>query len=147
MTHSPHWPLILGGVIPALLLGVFSILVKASGKHGMGTAPFLMAIGLSIALSAGLAWWFNTPKTCTAWGLTYTILAGIIWAVSQMMILYSINHYGVPVSKLVPLFNMNTLVAVVLGLLIFVEWKDVNLWQLGLGAILVTVGGILVARA
>jgi hypothetical protein len=47
------------------------------------------------------------------------------------------------VSVIVPLYNMNTLVAVGIGLVLLGEWKDVNLWRLLSGAALIVVGGVL----
>lgn len=50
-------------------------------------------------------------------------------------------------SKLVPLFNMNTLVAVCLGLLVFSEWKNVHVLQLAVASVLIIIGGILATNA
>lgn len=63
------------------------------------------------------------------------------------MVAIAYSRFKMPVSKLVPLFNTNTLVAVVLGLLIFNEWKTINSPKLIIGAILVVIGGTLVTNA
>lgn len=50
-------------------------------------------------------------------------------------------------SKLVPFFNMNTLVSVALILWIFAEWQSVNVLKFLIGVIFVVLGGTLVALA
>ena len=45
-------------------------------------------------------------------------------------------------SKLAPLYNMNTLVVVLLALVVYAEWRDVHLAKLLAGAALVVLGGL-----
>lgn len=54
---------------------------------------------------------------------------------------------GQPVSRLVPLVNMSTLVTVILGLLVFKEYKELNTVNLLAGSILIVAGGAIVSRA
>ena len=57
------------------------------------------------------------------------------------------TRYGGKLSQLVPLYNMNTLVAVAIGLVAFGEWQTVS-WARVLGAaVLIVAGGILAATA
>jgi hypothetical protein len=63
------------------------------------------------------------------------------------MVAFTLTRYSTPISKLVPLYNMNTLVAVCIGLVAFAEWKDVQVPQLIAGSVLVVLGGTLVANA
>jgi transporter family protein len=55
--------------------------------------------------------------------------------------------FETPIAKLTPLYNMNTLIVVLLALWIFAEWKEVKVLQLLIGAVLIVMGGVLVARA
>ena len=57
------------------------------------------------------------------------------------------TKYSASISTLVPLYNLNTLIAVSVGLLVFAEWKTVAVPQLLFGSVLIVVGGTLVARA
>lgn len=56
-------------------------------------------------------------------------------------------RYDAAVSQLAPLYNMNTLVAVLLGLLVFAEFRDVQVLRLAAGALLIVLGGWLVSGA
>ncbi|MCB9143176.1 MAG: hypothetical protein H6646_12980, partial [Anaerolineales bacterium] len=51
------------------------------------------------------------------------------------------------ISQLVPLYNMNTLVAVLIGLVVLAEWRTVDPRKLAIAAILIVLGGILAARS
>ena len=62
-----------------------------------------------------------------------------------MLVAIAITHYKTPLSILAPLYNTNTLVAVVGSLLIFSEWRDVNVVKLLMGSILIIGGAVLVS--
>jgi uncharacterized membrane protein len=63
------------------------------------------------------------------------------------LILLAFDRFGASVSQLAPLYNMNTLVVVLLGLLIFSEWKQVRPVPLLIGSLLIVLGAVFVARA
>lgn len=63
------------------------------------------------------------------------------------LVAYTLLNFNVPISQLVPLYNMNTLVAVVLALIIFAEWRDLHAIKLLSGSALIVLGAILVANS
>ncbi len=137
----------LGGILPAVVLGVFGVLLKASGQAGLGASGLLLTMAVATAaVGLGLRGWPGQPAATPA-GLGYAALAGLLWAICQALILLAVTRWQTPISKLVPLFNMNTLVAVLLGLIWFGEHHSVSLPKLITGAVLIVAGGILVARA
>ena len=138
---------IIGGIIPAVLLGVYSILQKAAAQRGISPGMMLMVIGIS-AVTVGAVYCRLTQETriSTASGILAG-LSGLVWAVATCLVAIGMTRFQAPISKLVPLYNMNTLVAVILGLLIFAEWKSVHSWQLLAGSVLIVIGGTLAATA
>jgi uncharacterized membrane protein len=72
---------------------------------------------------------------------------GLTWGIASGLVAYSLLNFSVPISQLVPLYNMNTLVAVLLALLIFSEWRDLNTIKLISGSVLIVIGAIFVANA
>lgn len=139
--------MVLGGLAPALILGAFSTLVKASTRSSISIGPFLISMSVTV-LAFGVAMVATgSHRLASVQSISYAAAAGLAWAVAQALIMIALTRYGTPVSKLVPLFNMNTLVAVGLGLLLYREWENVNTIQLMVGAVLIVAGGILVARA
>jgi len=140
--------IIIGGFIPAFLYGMSIIFTKASQQAEIGIGPYLVILSMSIFL-VGLLLYF-LPVGGNALSLksgTHAFLAGLSWAFGAAGVMTALTLYAVPVGNLVPLFNMNTLVAVLLALWIFAEWKQVRVPQLLIGSILIIIGGTLVARA
>lgn len=76
----------------------------------------------------------------------FGLLQGALWA-SGMVFAFMAFSVGAEAAKLVPIYNTNTLIAVILGLLLLheVPAPDERL-KVILGAILMVFGGILVSR-
>ena len=139
--------LVIGGIVPALLYGVSNIFQKVSTNAGIGIGIYLFIVGISVSL-VGSAFYLAVPdRTINIRSALGAGMMGLLWGVGAGAVSYSLLRYQAPLGKLVPLYNMNTLVAVLLALWIFSEWKEVNLPQLLAGSILIIFGGVLVARA
>jgi glucose uptake protein GlcU len=139
--------IILGGIVPAVLLGIFAVFQKKSTLEGLGPGLILVVIGVC-AILVGLVFAFgfkelNLPPK----GVAFAALSGLFWSVATGLILIAISRLKAPISSLVPLFNMNTLVAVVLSLVVFSEWKSVNSPKLLFAAVLIIVGGVLASTS
>jgi uncharacterized membrane protein len=143
------WGIVIGGIIPALLYGLSTITMKAGAESKISTSSYLMAIGVVIFLTGfALKPLLNTSATKESWlGLGFSIISGLFWAVATSLVNYSIVKFGTPIAILTPLYNMNTLFAVLGGLILFAEWKSVNSLPVFIGTIFIVVGGILVSRA
>lgn len=139
--------IIIGGLLPALLFGLTGVLQKASASCGIGTGPYLLMIAAGVG-ATGLVFCLLAPsQTSSASAYAYSMLTGISWAGGMGLVLIALTRFEAPLSRLVPLYNMNTLVAVTLALIIFAEWKDVQTTKLLCGALLITIGGTLVANS
>ena len=139
--------LVVGGVIPAVLLGCFAILQKLSVNLGSTPASLLLFVGVSVtvvALTLGAIGGFG-PVTLPA--SIAALATGVVWSVAIALIAVAQGRFGAPVVQLVPLFNMNTLVAVLLGFIVFAEWRGVRVPRLLIGSILIVIGGSLVATS
>lgn len=139
--------LIVGGLLPAIFYGVGSIFTKASTKAGIGVAPYLIIIGCTIALTGGALWLVSADRAVSWRSGLYAAGFGFAWTIATGCVAAALSVYGAPISKLVPLYNMNTLIAVILGLWIFAEWQEARASQLLIGAALIIAGGIFVTRA
>lgn len=137
--------IIIGGMIPALLYGVSTIFVKAGNQAGISTGVYLLVLGFTIAIIGAFFLIFTHDVHATKLGMLHTTGFGITWGLGTACIAIAISKYKAPLSTIVPLFNMNTLIAVLLGLWIFAEWKEVHVVRLIIGSILIVAGGTLVA--
>ena len=139
--------LIVGGLLPALFFGLSGVFAKPATQAGISTGFYLTIIGLAAA-SVGLLFCVISPdRTISPRSAGLTSLVGITWAIAAGLVAVGLTVYSVPVAKLVPLYNMNTLVAVLLALVVFSEWHDVNAPRLLVGSLLIVFGGSLVAAS
>jgi uncharacterized membrane protein len=138
---------LVGGLLPAILFGVASIFQKTAARAGIGTGPYLITIGC-VVLLAGVAVTViqgdaTAPREGVAWACGY----GLLWSAAIGCIVLALARYDGNISQLVPLYNLNTLVAVAIGMAILGEWRVVVPWRVVAGAGLAVAGGILVATA
>ncbi len=139
--------IVLGGVLPALMLGIASIFQKGSASGGIGTGPFLIGVGITTVIVGSIFLFVEKQVAITGQNAAFTLLYGLLWATATGFVAIALSRYGGQISQLVPLVNMNTLAAVVLGLIIFAEWRNVDPWKLLAAAVLIVAGGVLAARA
>lgn len=139
--------ILIGGILPALFFAFSGIFAKSSTSAGIGTGIYTMLCGLAVILVGLVSYLLQPDRTVSLKSGMHAFLGGANWAIGTALLALALSKYGTPISKLVPLYNMNTLVAVLLGLWIFSEWQDANIPKLLLGATLVVFGGIIVSRA
>lgn len=139
--------LLIGGFLPAIIYGGSALFQKLSTNLGIGISVYLIAVGVGVAV-AGLGFYFfdNTISYSFKAG-AYAGLFGLTWGVASGLVAYSLLHLNAPISQLVPLYNMNTLVAVLLALIIFSEWQELQVVKLLIGSVLIVAGAIFVANA
>ncbi|MEN9354179.1 MAG: hypothetical protein RL318_1504 [Fibrobacterota bacterium] len=145
---SSSWMgLVIGGFVPAVGYALFAIFTKSATQAGIGPGANLAFIGLATAL-VGMIFHLVLPTVpLTTRGALWATGSGILWAAGTGLVSFALMRYGIPVAKLNPIYNTNTLLAVVLGLVIFSEWKQVDVIKLSIGAVLILAGSLLVARA
>ena len=139
--------LLIGGLVPAMVLGVTGPLMKNAMRGGLGTGEFLVVFGVTL-VGVGLACrpWRNgrmIPRAAVMTG----VVTGVMWTLGTALTLVALGRLGASISQITPLFNMNTLVVVLLGLWLFKEHRLVRPAPLVIGAALVILGAVLVARA
>jgi uncharacterized membrane protein len=145
--QKPTMALLIGGLLPALLFGISGFLQKTSAKAGIGTGPYLIVIGFVVVSVGVIVTAIQGDRTVNLQSAMYTCAYGIFWSGGIMCIALALSRYDARISQLVPLYNMNTLVAVSLGLIVLGEWRQVNTWQLLAGAALAAIGGVLAATS
>jgi drug/metabolite transporter (DMT)-like permease len=139
--------IIIGGLLPAILYGLSGVFTKASTRAGIGLGIYLMIIGCTVMLVGTVIFLFIPDKTASLRSALHAGGVGLTWGLGTGLVAIAMSKYALPLSKAVPLFNMNTLVVVILALWIFSEWQQVRVSQLLIGAIFIVIGGVLVARA
>ena len=139
--------LLIGGLAPALLWGLYNTLIKVGTRAGIGAGPFLINVGIATAV-VGIVFVFLLPdRSVSLRSGSVALLAGVTWSVAAGLVAFSLIRFDAAISQLTPIFGISTLVTVFLGLLFLSEWRDVNAFRLIAGSIVVVLGGLLVSTS
>ncbi|TCS09096.1 EamA family transporter [Rhizobium sp. BK418] len=144
---NAFWPLFVGGVAPAIFWGITAIFQKQSAVAGAGSSAYLITFGLTLAIAGAIAALLWRPAPWTPDGIGFAALAGICFALGTGLISYALFSYGVPVSKLAPIWSCNVLVTLAVGAVFLGEASQVDLLKLSVGTLLIIGGAILVSNA
>ncbi|MCX6777830.1 MAG: hypothetical protein NT157_03000 [Candidatus Micrarchaeota archaeon] len=137
------------GVIAAFLLGACTLMAKmASGKENLGLDSHLILLLTATGIFVvSLAYYFAggggvpTNNTVVMLGLG----GGAFWALANVFI-YKAYNIGANASQMVPVYNLNTLVVVVLAILLLRELPDAGqAMRVTAGAALMIIGAFLVS--
>ena len=134
------------GIVAAICFGVNTILYKIASQKGNFSPAFgslVFGIGILIAF---LVYFFAKPALQFEWKSTaLAIAAGIIWAIGFLAIAIAISQKG-EVARLAPLYNANTIIAVVLGIVLLGEVPDMSqMIRVIIGAVMIIIGTVLVS--
>ena len=139
--------ILIGGLLPAFLFGYSNVAVKAATNAGLSVSFVLICAGLANLVVGAVLYVFLPEQTVNAKAAAIMFSGGLMWGISMACITIAIVRFSSPISVLTPLFNMNSLVAVLLALWLFAEWRQVHVPQLLIGTVFVVIGGALVAKA
>lgn len=139
--------IVVGGLLPALFYGLAGFLQKASARAGGTVSLYLMGFGFATMVMGAIYGLLVIEPRVTLRPLGLAAFAGALFAAGAGLISFALIRFDAPLSQLSPLYNMNILVSVLLGLFIFSELAEVSAIRLLIGTLLVLAGGWLVATA
>lgn len=135
----------IGGLMPALLIGIGTVLMRGSVGAGASIPAYLACVGTTVAL---IGWGSVAMFGGGVPGPKAIILAcgmGAAWAVSIGCIAYGLGTLRLPLSVVAPITNSNALVGVICGALVYSEWKHLNMPMVAIGALMICGGATLVS--
>jgi len=136
------------GLIASVCFGVNIVIYKVAVTKGQGLNPYLaiFSYGIGAFLFFLLMYLIISPKFTSNWtGLTLAIFSGALWALGMLMVALAIANKG-NISKLAPIYNTNTLIAVLLGLIFLKEIPaGSEMLKVISGAVLIVIGAVLVS--
>ncbi len=133
--------------MPAVLLGVSGLPQKLSASAGIAPGMFLIATGVTTTLVGLAVVLLERDAAMSVTSACYAGLYGLIWSIGLACISIALRRFGGQISQLAALYNMNTLVAVLLGLAVLGEWRTVSPGRIIVAAVLIVLGGILASRS
>ena len=109
-------------------------------------ALMYLGIGAVFALAWPLMGGAGASRPTGAGPMAAGIGAGVLWALGMLFALLAIKA-GADIARLTPIYNCNTLVAVLLAVMLLGELREPrDLARVAAGAALIVGGGVLVAR-
>lgn len=139
--------MLIGGALPALLYGVTGVLQKMSANAKGGSGMYLIFLGMGTVI-VGLLFHVILPEPpITLRPASFALSAGVTFGLGAGLISYALIRHEARISQLTPLYNMNVLVTVIVGLLVFAEYRDLEVVRLLAGTVLLIGGALLVAGA
>jgi len=131
--------------------GCYIVVAKvATAEKYCGLGPkwsALLMLGGIIAV-IGIYWAFSkgAKPEITAPSAIAGVSQGVLWALGMVFSLFAFEA-GADVARVVPIFNCNTLVAVLLGIMVLKEIPDMaGVVRILIGSLFIVLGGVLVAR-
>lgn len=144
-------PWLIYSLLVMLSWGGYIVVAKvATSDQYFGLPPRWSAILIYIGIGLVFAIYCLLTKDDRA-NLNYKsiltgISSGVLWALGMVFSLLALKA-GADVSRLVPIYNCNTLVAVLLGIIFLRELSNLaSISSVIIGSILIMVGGVLVVR-
>jgi len=137
-------------IIASLAWGVYVFLFKIAigGKHhrvSLSGAFGAMSLGILFAALAAFVATNSSILSSSLTGAGVAMASGVVWGTGMACVALALSKPSTTIAKLTPLYNTNTLVATVLGILLLRE-THYQMAAVISGAILVVLGGILIAR-
>lgn len=139
--------LLIGGVIPAVMLGLGTFLMKQSMRYGMSLSVYLMIVGATVLLCGFAAHLFEIPKSIGTSAVVYAVLMALAWAIATYCMGYGVSTLKLPVSLVAPITNSNALITILLGAIFLAEWRKLNFTKVGLGTLLIVAGATIVSTS
>jgi transporter family protein len=140
-------PLIIGGLLPAVLYGVAGIIQKLSAQNGGSATTYLIGFGVATALTGALLHFTLGEGNGTTRSIVYAFGGGVVFALGAGLISTALIRFQSAISQLAPLYNTNVLVTVVIGALLLGEYRGLDIRLLLFGTVLIVIGAVLVANA
>jgi hypothetical protein len=140
-------PLLIGGLLPAVLYGVAGVFQKWSAKSGGTVSMYLIGFGLATFLAGWVFRWLLAEPSASTGSVMFALAGGAAFATGAGLISLALIRYDAAIAQLSPLYNSNVLITVGLGLAIFAESGQLSVGRLLLGTALILGGALLVAQA
>ena len=140
----PNW--VVYGVIASFFFALNTIIYKVAQQKG-NFSPYYgsFMFGIGVVIIFGLFLLFK-PGFDFEWkSSSLALTAGIIWGFGFLAVAIAIAQKA-DIARLAPIYNTNTLLAVLLGIIFLKEIPDASqIFRVIAGAVLIVVGAVLVS--
>lgn len=137
---------IIYAILASLSWGSYIIINKVAASQGINPFTAAMAMAIGIVGLFGIAFLATRSPIGNNWSaFGLSIAAGVVWGFGMLFALLALNS-NAPVAKLTPIYNTNTLIAVLLGIILLRELPaGTEKIKVLIGAVLIIIGAVLVS--
>ena len=130
------------GILAAVFWGTYIVVAKTTN---IPQPLFLLLMGIAIFFTMTAYWLISGAEIAFSidWEHIAPLLSGCLWALGMIVAVLAISK-GADISKLVPIYNTNTLIAVFIGILFLHEIPN-DWFKVVSGAVLIVIGAVLVS--
>lgn len=137
---------IIYGLIASFFFALNGVVYKVAQQKG-NFSPYYgtFVFGIGVILVFGLFLMFK-PSFDFEWKSSgLALISGIIWGIGFLAIAIAIAQKA-DISRLAPIYNTNTILAVLMGIIFLKEIPDTSqIFRIITGAVLIVVGAVLVS--
>lgn len=134
------------GLIAAVAFAVNTIIFKIALQKG-NFSPYYgsFIFGLGVVFILGILFLFKPSFDFELKSSLLAFAAGAVWGLGMLAVAIAISQKA-DIARLAPIYNTNTILAVLLGIIFLHEIPDVSqMFRVIAGAVLVVIGAILVS--
>lgn len=139
--------IVVGGLLPAVLLGIATCLMKYSLRHHISIPTYITVVGATVLVVGIAAVAFTRNWEITSQSGWAAMTMGLVWSGASIAMAIGMTKMDLPVAIIAPLSNSNAIVAVLLSALLFNEWESLNVTKVLLGTGLIVVGASVISSA
>lgn len=144
--------LIIGGLCPAVFYALTGVFARLSGQESISVGGYVLAAGIGVSLVGVAALLIEPrlieiPSANSSRALMHAMFAGLTWGLGTCLLIFAIVKFQSPLAQLAPLYNTNTLLAVLFGLTLLGEWREVSVPKVILAAALIVLGDYVILHA
>jgi len=137
---------IIYGLVAAFFFALNTILYKIAQQKGNFSSNYgILMFGIGVTIVA-VAFFFLKPSFQFEWKSSgLAIISGIIWGIGMIAVAIALSQKA-DVARLAPIYNINTILAVLMGIIFLHEIPDATqMFRVIAGAVLIVIGAILVS--
>ena len=138
--------IVVGGIVPAILIGVALIFLKLSAESGLSSGIGMVLTGVGVSIIGAIGYLISGGVVVSK-GIVFSLLVGLFWGLGTMLMGIAVEKFSLPMSVAASLAATNILVVTAISVIFLGEGANISLPKLILGVLLVVAGSILVTTS
>ncbi len=140
-------PLLIGGFLPALLIGFALTFLKLSSQSGVGAGTGMIITGVGVTVAGVIAHLLGLSGIGSLKSIPFSFFVGLFWGAGSLLMAYAVSKLGLPMTISASLAATNIVIVALLGILFLGEGSNISMIKLIIGITAIVVGSFFVTTA